>query len=407
MVYKFELPDLGEGITESEILEWFVKEGDVIKADDRLLEVQNDKTSIEVPSPLSGTIKHIHVNAHDIAKVGQVLVEIEGEHLESETQAVDDNESNETIQKTSNNSYTSSVKAKAIPSVRKYAREKGVVLSDVTPTGKNNRVTMADIDRHIKNENQRVPSVITPKPIVTIPDEHHTRNIEPMSAMRKATMHALIESTRIPTVTIFAEVNVDKLIKHRNAYKEYALDMESNLSYTAYFVKAAVTMLKAHPIFNAKIDVEKEEIVYKDAINIGVATNTPRGLYVPNIKQADRKNLLEISDEIVKNTRLAHEGKLSQEHMNNGSFTITNVGAFAQDSVYATPILNTDEVGIISTSRFEMKTIVCEDMSVQVAPIMKLSFTFDHRIVDGVDAQKALETFKQILSDPNMLGLKG
>ena len=190
-------------------------------------------------------------------------------------------------------------------------------------------------------------------------------------------------------------------------YKDYAKAEGARLTYTAYFVKAAVTMLKKYPIFNAMVDAEKGEIIYRDAINIGVATNTDAGLYVPNIKNADTKNLFEISKEIETNARLAQEGKLPMDAMRDGSFTITNVGGMSADGVYSTPIINAPEVGILGTAKIEMEPYVTEDMTVAIAPFMKLSFTFDHRIIDGVEAQHALDELKKVLSDPNKLVLEG
>lgn len=417
MIYKFKLPDLGEGITESEIVAWDVKVGDVVKVDDPLFEVQNDKTTIEVPSPVAGEVKALLVEEHEVAKVGQVLLEIE---VEGAVPADKAQKAPEPEAKPETPAAVAPVakqekpaqKAKAIPSVRKYAREKNVDINLVTATGKNNTVTREDIDGYLSGGDPVVSetpvveqTTPTKAPVITTTGGERR---EKMTSIRKATMQAMVHSTStIPRVTVFSKLNATELVAHREAYKEYAKEHDVRLTYTAYFVKAAVTMLKRYPIFNAYVDEKTDEIVYRDAINIGVATNTSQGLVVPNIKNADRKNLFEISKEIEENARLAEAGKLPRDRMMNGSFTITNVGGSSKDGVYSTPIINAPEVGILGTARIEMDTFVNDELAIEIAPMMKLSFTFDHRIIDGVEAQQALDTLKQVLSDPNKIVLEG
>lgn len=425
MKFQYRLPDLGEGITESEIVSWGVKNGDTIKQDDLLLEVANDKTTIEVPSPVTGLVKSIFIDDGNIATVGQILVEIdvddawaaktgfkiEGEaHIEAEPEAPMVEVPAAVV---APKEGVVLAKAKAIPSVRKYAREKGVDINGIPATGRNNTVTREDIDLFL-NGAPVVASVVESaapiapvfEPEITVDSGGYRR--ETMSPMRKATMQAMVRSaTEIPRVTVFADLNVTKLVEHRESYKAYAKEKGVNLTYTAYFVKAATAMLKKYPIFNAFVDEKNFEIVYRNAINIGVATNTDGGLYVPNIKHADSKNLFEISEEIQKNAELATEGKLPGSSMRDGSFTITNVGGVSKDSVYSTPIINYPEVAILGTSRITYEPVVNADRELEVAPVMKLSFTFDHRVIDGVEAQKALDELKSLLADPNKIVLEG
>ncbi|WP_159649875.1 dihydrolipoamide acetyltransferase family protein [Erysipelothrix aquatica] len=425
MKFQYRLPDLGEGITESEIVSWGVKNGDTIKQDELLLEVANDKTTIEVPSPVTGLVKSIFIDDGNIATVGQILVEIdvddawaaktgfkiEGEvHVETEPEVSVAEVPTEVV---TPKEGVVLAKAKAIPSVRKYAREKGVDINGILATGRNNTVTREDIDLFL-NGAPVVTSVVEAaapvapmfEPEITVDSGGYRR--ETMSPMRKATMQAMVRSaTEIPRVTVFADLNATKLVEHRESYKAYAKEKGINLTYTAYFVKAATAMLKKYPIFNAFVDEKNFEIVYRNAINIGVATNTDGGLYVPNIKQADSKNLFEISEEIQKNAELATEGKLPGSSMRDGSFTITNVGGVSKDSVYSTPIINYPEVAILGTSRITYEPVVNAERELEVAPVMKLSFTFDHRVIDGVEAQKALDELKSLLADPNKIVLEG
>ena len=309
MLYKFLLPDLGEGITESEIVSWSVKEGDSVKQDDPLFEVQNDKTTIEVPSPVQGVIIKTHVEAGVVAQVGDLIIEIDVDeawaskanfkietsaptpvaevHVEKEVAPV--------VQE------TAKTEVKAIPSVRRYARLKEVELQLVVATGKNNTVTKEEIDHYLAGGSPSptvavetvtpVETVSTPQVVgVSVDAKGYRREV--MTPMRKATMQAMVKSaSTIPSVTVFADMNATKLMAHREMYKEYATDQGMSLTYTAYFVKAAASMLKKYPIFNSFVDEKTFEIVYRNDINIGVATNTENGLYVPNIKNADRKNL--------------------------------------------------------------------------------------------------------------------
>lgn len=425
MKFQYRLPDLGEGITESEIVSWGVKNGDTIKQDDLLLEVANDKTTIEVPSPVTGLVKSIFIDDGNIATVGQILVEIdvddawaaktgfkiEGEaHIEAEPEAPMVEVPAAVV---APKEGVVLAKAKAIPSVRKYAREKGVDINGIPATGRNNTVTREDIDLFLNGAPVVASVVESAAPIAPVFEPETTVDSggyrrETMSPMRKATMQAMVRSaTEIPRVTVFADLNATKLVEHRESYKAYAKEKGVNLTYTAYFVKAATAMLKKYPIFNAFVDEKNFEIVYRNAINIGVATNTDGGLYVPNIKHADSKNLFEISEEIQKNAELATEGKLPGSSMRDGSFTITNVGGVSKDSVYSTPIINYPEVAILGTSRITYEPVVNADRELEVAPVMKLSFTFDHRVIDGVEAQKALDELKSLLADPNKIVLEG
>ncbi len=429
MLYKFVLPDLGEGITESEIVSWAVKEGDTIKQDDPLFEVQNDKTTIEVPSPVHGVVKKTHVEAGVVAQVGDLIVEIDVDEawaqkvnfkldnttspLEEETPVVEEVKVETPVETNTPSDVKKAVKA--IPSVRRYARQQNVDIVLVTGTGKNNTVTRDDIDAYLQGDvavpTQVIEAFETPvqEPVKVAPviDTQGYKRV-PMTPMRKATMNAMVKSaSTIPSVTVFAQLNAEKLVEHRDLYKEYAKEQGYSLTYTAYFVKAAASMVKKFPIFNAFIDEKTNEIVYRNNINIGVATNTEEGLYVPNIKNADTKNLFEISEEIRANAIAASEGKLDMNSMREGSFTITNVGGMSKDAVYSTPIINHPEVGILGTSRIEDEAIVDKNREIQIVPMMKLSFAFDHRIIDGVEAQQALDELRSLLADPNKFVLEG
>ncbi|MGX7394141.1 dihydrolipoamide acetyltransferase family protein [Carnobacterium mobile] len=455
MTYSFILPDSGEGIHESEIVAWDVKPGDKVKEDDILVEIQSDKAVIGLPSPVSGTVVKLLAEEGEIAKVGDSIVEIE---IDDEKDSVkkdeeklqkDNPQENEVIKEgtdtvaiehedvkhlkpgkestDSNKQATSSerklssdidVRMLAIPSVRKYAREKDVDLTQVPATGKNDRVTREDIDRFLttgvsksvaaESEKDNVQPVQQEVPAKAAPISSEKERRVKMSGTRKAIAKAMVNSKAVsPHVTVFDRVNVGKLVDHRERFKGVAKEEGVKLTYTAYFVKALVAMLSRYPELNASIDEETDEIVYHDYFNIGIATNTDKGLFVPMIRDAERKSLFTIAEEMAENTEKAMNGTLTRADMENGSMTITNVGSVATSGVWSTPIINQPEVAILGMARIEDEVIPDENKQPIVVPMLKISFAFDHRIIDGVTAQQAINDLKNFLADPELLFVKG
>lgn len=437
MIYSFILPDSGEGLHESEIILWGFKEGETVKEDDILVEIQSDKAVIGLPSPVTGTIKTIYAKEGDIAKVGSVIVDIETEHVPDNSPEEKQNNKAEEIniptpvssKKDNNNNNDIDIRLLAIPRVRKYAREKGVDIRLVPPTGRRGLVTIKDIDNYLSGSNQvtidkhsRVD--ISPEAVIedikpavqeeiysqisSIPTYKERTTRVPMSGIRKVIAKAMVSSKAIsPHVTVLDQVNVERLVEHRNSIKPLAKDREIKLTYTAYFIKAVAATLAKFPELNASIDNEKQEIIYKNYINVGVATDTKHGLFVPNIKDTNHKSLFTIARELEKNTELAHTGKLGRDVQTDGSMTITNVGAIATSGVWATPIINQPEVAILGFGRFEETFIPDENKQPKLVPMLKLSFSFDHRIVDGGTAERALNTIKEYLANPELLLVEG
>ncbi|HJV32105.1 MAG TPA: dihydrolipoamide acetyltransferase family protein [Bacillales bacterium] len=435
MNFQFKLPDIGEGIAESQITKWFVKVGDTIKEDDSFLEVQNDKMVIELPCPVTGKVTNILVAEGSVARVGEVIIEIEtgsnetttGTDTGKENPTAVDKDEKPAVPVTNKPSNTDpDQRLIAIPSVRRYAREKGVDLLLVPPTGKNNRVTKQDIDLFISNGSQattkepvaveeviqeRKPIIETPsKPLAetTISTLQGMEVREKMSMTRKAIAKAMVKSkSTAPHVTVFDRVDVSKLIEHRSKFKIRAAEKGIKLTYMPYIVKALVAVLRKFPDLNTSIDEKTDEIIYKKYFNIGIATATDHGLFVPNIKDANMKSILQIAEEITECTDKAKVGKLLPQDMRNGSTTITNVGSIATGGVWSTPIINYPEVSILGIGKFEYEAIVNKDMEVVVAPMMKISFSFDHRVIDGATAQEAINYFKELIADPELLLVEG
>lgn len=450
MIYEFILPDSGEGLHESEITNWFVKPGDTIKEDGDLVEIQSDKAVLVLPSPVTGIVKRLLYEDGEIAKVGDPIIEIEieGSAEEADKEVIQEVDGavigiqpdeiayqpkEETSSKKSVASKTTSIDIKmlAVPAVRKYAREKDVDLTQVPATGKNGRVSREDIDNFLASggvakqetlvqseetetaaSTQKIETeTVSEKPSESAPIQEETGERitrVKMSPIRKATSRAMVNSKRTSAeVVILDKVNVTKLVEHRERFKKIAAERDIRLTYTAYFVKVISAVLARYPDFNASVDDENDEILYKNYINVGVATDTEQGLFVPVIRDADRKSLFQIAEILSENTQKALDNKLTSKDMTDGSMTITNTGSATANGVWSTPIINQPEVAILGVARIEDEVIPDENKQIIVAPMLKISLSFDHRIIDGLTAQNALTDIKTYLADPELLFVEG
>ncbi|TVM08682.1 dihydrolipoyllysine-residue acetyltransferase [Enterococcus faecium] len=430
-VFPFKLPDIGEGIAEGEIVKWFVKPGDTINEDDTLLEVQNDKSVEEIPSPVTGTVKNVIVPEGTVANVGDVLVEIDapGHNSAPSTSAPSAEAPKEKVETSGSASVVEAAdpnkRVLAMPSVRQFAREKDVDISQVTATGKGGRVTKEDIENFLAGApssapaKSEAPEAATPKEAAPAAESKPAEPAKPfksnlgdleervaMTPTRKAIAKAMVNSKHTaPHVTLHDEVEVSKLWDNRKRFKEVAAANGTKLTFLPYVVKALTATVKKYPVLNASIDDANQEIVYKHYYNIGIATDTDHGLYVPNVKDADRKGMFAIADEINEKAKLAHDGKLSAEDMRNGTITISNIGSVGGG--WFTPVINYPEVAILGVGTIAQQPIVNAEGEIVVGRVMKLSLSFDHRIVDGATAQQAMNNIKRLLADPELLMMEG
>ncbi|MEA1845226.1 dihydrolipoyllysine-residue acetyltransferase [Enterococcus faecium] len=430
-VFQFKLPDIGEGIAEGEIVKWFVKPGDTINEDDTLLEVQNDKSVEEIPSPVTGTVKNVIVPEGTVANVGDVLVEIDapGHNSAPSTSAPSAEAPKEKVETSGSASVVEAAdpnkRVLAMPSVRQFAREKDVDISQVTATGKGGRVTKEDIENFLAGApsstpaKSEAPEAATPKEAAPAAESKPAEPAKPfksnlgdleervaMTPTRKAIAKAMVNSKHTaPHVTLHDEVEVSKLWDNRKRFKEVAAANGTKLTFLPYVVKALTATVKKYPVLNASIDDANQEIVYKHYYNIGIATDTDHGLYVPNVKDADRKGMFAIADEINEKAKLAHDGKLSAEDMRNGTITISNIGSVGGG--WFTPVINYPEVAILGVGTIAQQPIVNAEGEIVVGRVMKLSLSFDHRIVDGATAQQAMNNIKRLLADPELLMMEG
>ncbi|HBA1656148.1 TPA: dihydrolipoyllysine-residue acetyltransferase [Enterococcus faecium] len=430
-VFQFKLPDIGEGIAEGEIVKWFVKPGDTINEDDTLLEVQNDKSVEEIPSPVTGTVKNVIVPEGTVANVGDVLVEIDapGHNSAPSTSAPSAEAPKEKVETSGSASVVEAAdpnkRVLAMPSVRQFAREKDVDISQVTATGKGGRVTKEDIENFLAGgpssapAKSEAPEAAAPKEAAPAAESKPAAPAKPfksnlgdleervaMTPTRKAIAKAMVNSKHTaPHVTLHDEVEVSKLWDNRKRFKEVAAANGTKLTFLPYVVKALTATVKKYPVLNASIDDANQEIVYKHYYNIGIATDTDHGLYVPNVKDADRKRMFAIADEINEKAKLAHDGKLSAEDMRNGTITISNIGSVGGG--WFTPVINYPEVAILGVGTIAQQPIVNAEGEIVVGRVMKLSLSFDHRIVDGATAQQAMNNIKRLLADPELLMMEG
>ncbi|MBS4456106.1 2-oxo acid dehydrogenase subunit E2 [Tuanshanicoccus lijuaniae] len=427
--YQFTLPELGEGIVEGEVASWPVKEGDEIKEDDVLVEIQNDKSVEAIPSPVSGKITKIVVPEGTVAVVGDVLVEIAVEGHTASPAAATTPAAPASPSTPASPAANKPVKAAepnrrvlAMPSVRKFARDKGIDITLVTGTGSNGRVTKEDIENFNGSAPAAQPASAPAQAATTssapapakesapaAPYKSATPEAEvrePMSGMRKAIAKAMVNSKHTaPHVTHFDEIEVSALWDHRKKFKDIAAERDTKLTFLPYAVKALVATLKKFPILNASIDDSTNEIVFKNYFNIGIATDTDRGLYVPVIRDANTKSMFEIADSITELANKAHAGKLAANEMGNGSMTISNIGSAG--GKWFTPIINHPEVAILGFGSIVQQPIVNEEGELAVGRVIKLSLSYDHRIVDGATAQKAMNEFKRLLANPELLLMEG
>ncbi|KKB41952.1 dihydrolipoamide acetyltransferase family protein [Bacillus thermotolerans] len=439
MAYEFKLPDIGEGIHEGEIVKWFVKPGDKIAEDDVLCEVQNDKAVVEIPSPVEGTVEDIVVDEGTVAVVGDVLIKIDAPGYENEGSAEEKTE--EQVQSTAEKGQdldkeeapmqqadgatgageqpaAEAEKAQAevdpnrrviaMPSVRKYARDNDVDIRQVAGSGKNGRVLKEDIDSFLaggqpteekaaEEKTEAAPN----KAKAVVPEGAFPETREKMSGIRKAIAKAMVNSKHTaPHVTLMDEVEVSKLWDHRKKFKAVAEEKGIKLTFLPYVVKALTSALREYPVLNASIDDETEEIIQKHYYNIGIAADTDKGLLVPVVKNADSKPMFAISAEINELADKARSGKLSPDEMKGASCTITNIGSAGGQ--WFTPVINHPEAAILGIGRIAEKPIV-KNGEIIAAPVLALSLSFDHRLIDGATAQNALNHIKRLLNDPELL----
>lgn len=420
---EFKLPDVGEGIESGTVVAVLVAVGDTIEKDQPVLELETDKAVVEVPSAVSGVVKEIKVKAGDEAKVGQVILVVEeAAAAPAQAQPEPPPEQAQAVEEAPKPTEappsppTPSAPAKpadddgrlipAAPSVRRLAREKGVDLRSVQGTGILGRISAEDVLRHAAGE---PVAPAAPAATVSLPDftKYGATERRPMSGIRKATVKSMTQAwSTVPMVTHFDKADITGLEALRKRYQPKAEALGAKLTPTAILVKVVAGALRKFPDFNASIDVERSEIVYKTYVNIGVAVDTDYGLLVPVIKQADQKNLLQIAVELGELAAKARERKLAPEEMQGGNFNISNLGGIGGSGF--TPIVNPPDVAILGVARSSMEPVYNADTGqFEARLMMPLALSYDHRLIDGAAAARFLRWICLALEDPFLLSLEG
>lgn len=443
MAKEIRLPDVGEGIETGTVVSVLVNEGDVIEVDQGVIELETDKAVVEVPSTAAGRVASINVTPNSEISVGQVILTLEeGETAAAEAADAGEEPAADAAGPDEAEQVASSAEAApkpaqvdpsqptgadraqpasqpaaapaagsgaggtipAAPSVRRIARERGIDLSQVRGTGILGRISVSDLDAH-----QAAPAAAAAAPAFRLPDFSRwgeTRR-EPMSGIRKATVRSMTTAwATVPMVTHFDKADTTELEALRKRYQPRAEAAGTKLTPTAILVKIIAAALKRFPEFNASIDTETEEIIYKDYVHITVAVDTDQGLLVPVIKDADRKNLIELSVELAELAEKARERKLTPDEMQGGNFSISNLGGIGGTGF--TPIVTPPQVAILGVARSSMEQVYDRTTGEFTARLMlPLALTYDHRLIDGAEAARFLRWVCQSVEEPFLIALEG
>jgi len=417
MPYEFRFPDIGEGLTEGEIIRWLVKEGDEIKEGQPLVEVETDKALAEIPSPRTGVILKILAKEKEVVKVGQVII-IFGE--KGETLAAlpprpksvgvvgELEEAPEEIPAVAAKAepvkpVLVSEHTMATPAVRALAKELGVDINKVRGAGPEGRVLERDVRQVAEGKEKPVEEVKKPAKVKKYDLYGYVERI-PLRGVRRSIAKAMVRSKfTAPHVTTMDEADVTELWKIREKEKKTAEKKGIKLTILPFIIKAAIAGLMEHPYLNSTLDDENEEIILKKYFNIGFATDTPEGLMVPVVKNAKEKSILQLAEELTQLAEKARNRTIDLADLKGGTFTITNYGALG--GIYGTPIINHPEVAILGVGKIKDMPVV-RDGKIEIRKILHLALSFDHRVVDGGEAARFLNTIIARLEDPDLILLE-
>ncbi|TRY42584.1 2-oxo acid dehydrogenase subunit E2 [Geobacillus sp. LEMMJ02] len=432
MIYEFKLPDIGEGLHEAEIIRWLIREGDVVKADQPIAEIQTDKAMVEMTTPVAGKVVALAGPEGATVKVGEPLIVVETEAAVAAEAAPTDHLAQEPASAVHIEAPRPTVgrkRAIAAPSVRKRARELGVPIDEVEGTGEGGRVTLADLERYVRereaaasvaeaarreaNEAGVLPtgsasaaggrqeSIASWTSIASLDAVFEEEERIPLRGLRKKIAEKMVKSMyTAPHVTGMDEVDVTKLVEIRKHLANQLAEERIKLTYLPFIIKAVTRALKQYPMFNASLDEETNEIVLKKRYHIGIATATKAGLVVPVIRDADQKSIRELAIEIAELSEKAHRQALRLDELQGSTFTITSTGAGG--GWFATPIINYPEVAIFGAHAIKRRPVVVGD-EIVIRDMMGMSLTFDHRVIDGEPAGRFMRTVAHYLENPEVL----
>uniref|UniRef100_A0A8D2AKY7 Dihydrolipoamide acetyltransferase component of pyruvate dehydrogenase complex n=1 Tax=Sciurus vulgaris TaxID=55149 RepID=A0A8D2AKY7_SCIVU len=411
-VVQFKLSDIGEGIREVTVKEWYVKEGDTVSQFDSICEVQSDKASVTITSRYDGVIKKLYYNLDDIAYVGKPLVDIETEALK---------DSEEDVVETPAVSHDEHIhqeikgqKTLATPAVRRLAMENNIKLSEVVGSGRDGRILKEDILNYLEKQ---TGAILPPSPkaeIIPPPPKPKDRTVpvpisrlpvftgkditEPIKGFQKAMVKTMSAALKIPHFGYCDEVDLTELVKLREELKPVASARGIKLSFMPFFLKAASLGLLQFPILNSSVDENCQNITYKASHNIGIAMDTEQGLIVPNVKNVQIRSVFEIATELNRLQKLGSSGQLSTTDLTGGTFTLSNIGSIG--GTYAKPVILPSEVAIGALGTIKALPRFNQEGEVYKAQIMNVSWSADHRIIDGATMSRFSNLWKSYLENP-------
>ena len=404
---EIRVPTLGESVTEATVATWFKKPGEVVSIDEMICELETDKVTVEVPAPISGTLSEIIANEGETVAVDALLAVLNASKenkLTPETQKKSNNDNQDNEVKT--DKPHTDVDVQVAPSAKKALVEAGIAMDQITGTGRDGRIMKEDVTKATigKDQNQSLEKVAQDSIPVSSKSSNQTTNRREerikMSRLRQTIAKRLKDSQNTAAMlTTYNEVDMTAIINLRQEYKElFEKKHGVRLGFMSFFTKACCQGLKEIPEVNAEID--GDEIIYKNYVNMGIATGTPTGLVVPVIRSVDEMSFSEIEKQIAEKGLLARDGNLSMADMQDGTFTISNGGVYG--SLMSSPILNPPQSGILGMHKIQDRPIV-ENGEIVIRPMMYLALSYDHRIVDGKGAVTFLVRVKEALEDPRRL----
>jgi pyruvate dehydrogenase E2 component (dihydrolipoamide acetyltransferase) len=418
MATNVKLPDIGEGVTEGELVRWLVKPGDSVKADQAVAEVMTDKATVEVPTPVAGIVKELKFKEGDVIPIETVILILEGggataspaPAAAAKAPTPAPIQARPAAAASSGGGLdvyppTPGPNVLATPATRRLARESNVDLNNITGTGLAGRVTREDVLQNMKGGgagNGHAPIKAPSFQVPPIPRGGGEERVALRGVRKKIAENMQMAKHVIPHFTLMEEVRVDELVKLRSQAKSAAEAKGVKVTYLPFIMKALIATSREFPMFNASIDDQASEIVYKKYFNIGFAADTPNGLMVPIVKNADQKTLLQISHEIQELAGKARDGKLALDEMKGATITITNIGSVG--GVYATPIINHPEVAILGMYKIQDKPLWANGQW-ERTQVMNFTITCDHRLIDGAVAANFMKSFASRIENPSQLML--
>jgi pyruvate dehydrogenase E2 component (dihydrolipoamide acetyltransferase) len=408
MAYEFKLPDIGEGLVEGEIVKWLVAVGDTLSEDQPMVEVMTDKATVELPSPTEGTVSDIRAEEGEVVPVGDIII------------VIDDNSGGPAAVSAAPEATTPAPatpapapapatpvpapapasptgRVLAAPATRKYAREQDVDINRVVGSGPRGRVTREDID-NLRGASPAAPtSAPAPTPVTAL----ETDQVIPVRGLRRLISQSMARSKRTAAhFTIVEEAHVDELVRLRQVLNADLREGETKITFLPFVMTALVVAIREFPYLKASSDEQKQEIVLKARVNLGIAVDTDAGLSVPVIHNVPGKDFQQLSAEIVGAADRARAGKSTTEDVSDGTFTITSTGKHG--GLLATPVINHPEVAIIGIHAIKKKPVVRND-EIVVGQVMNVSLSLDHRVVDGMTGARFLARVISLLEEPGRL----